>query len=182
MPPGLDWRAQCAVQDIIAWVRGNFQKLLSKGGGLYVFTDTQLLRFYWHSLFGRPSGDIFFVLAFLLAALLDRRPPGAQSFCFSFLPAAFGNWRPPGAPSFVARRKIGEKGVPKGSKAALWNLAFIRGFGGETCGLFYEFARVQLTRFRPARGVCKHTASTDSIVLHVMQRNCWNLKNNQPDL
>ena len=56
MPPGLDWRARCAVQDIIAWVRGNFQKLLSKGGGLYVFTDTQLLRFYWHSLFGRPSG------------------------------------------------------------------------------------------------------------------------------
>ena len=26
------------------------------------------------------------------------------------------------------------------------------------------------------------TVSTDSIVLHVMQRNCWNLKNNQPDL
>ena len=25
----------------------------------------------------------------------------------------------------------------------------IRGFGGETCGLFYVFARVQLTRFRP---------------------------------
>ena len=28
---------------------------------------------------------------------------------------------------------------------------FIRGFGGETCGLFYVCARVQLTRFRPAR-------------------------------
>ena len=35
--------------------------------------------------------------------------------------------RPPVAPSFVARRKIGEKGVPKGSKAALWNLAFYTG-------------------------------------------------------
>ena len=34
-------------------------------------------------------------------------------------------------------------------KAALWNLAFIRGFGGETCLVFYEFALVQLTRFRP---------------------------------
>ena len=71
--------------------------------------------------------------------------------------------------------------MPKGSKAALWNLAFIRGFGGETCGLCYVFARVQFTRFRPARGVLR-TVSTDSIVLHVMQRNCWNLKNNQPDL
>ena len=46
---------------------------------------------------------------------------------FSFLPDALGNWRPPVAPSFVARRKIGEKGVPKGSKAALWILAFYTG-------------------------------------------------------
>ena len=28
---------------------------------------------------------------------------------------------------------------------------FIRGFGGETCGLFYVCALVQLTRFRPRR-------------------------------
>ena len=54
-------------------------------------------------------------------------PPGGVILRFSFLPAAFGNWRPPVAPSFVARRKIGEKGVPKGSKAALWNLAFNTG-------------------------------------------------------
>ena len=46
----------------------------------------------------------------------------------------------------------------------------------------YVFAVMQFTRFRPVRGVCKHTASTDSIVLHVMQRNCWHLENNQPDL
>ena len=59
---------------------------------------------------------------------------GTPSFVARFLPAALGNRRPPVAPSFVARRKIGEKGVPKGSKAALWILAFIRGFGGETCG------------------------------------------------
>ena len=31
-----------------------------------------------------PFGDIFFVLAFLLAALLDRRPPGAISFAVRF--------------------------------------------------------------------------------------------------
>ena len=44
-------------------------------------------------------------------------------------------------------------------KAALWNLAFIRGLGGETCGRptnfpqgdFLRARRVQLTRFRPVR-------------------------------
>ena len=38
--------------------------------------------------------------------------------------------QPPAAPSFVARRKIEEKDTPKGSEAALWNLAFIRGKEG----------------------------------------------------
>ena len=37
---------------------------------------------------------------------------------------------------------------------------------------------MQFTRFRPARGVFR-AVSTDSIVLLVMQRNCWNLKNNR---
>ena len=45
----------------------------------------------------------------------------------------------------------------------------------------YVFARVQLTRFRPARGVLR-TVSTDSIVLHVVRRNRWHFKNNRPDL
>ena len=87
------------------------------------------LRFYRHSLFETTFGDIFFVLAFLLAALLDRRPPVA--------------------PSFVARRKIGEKGVPKGSKAALWILAFYTGVRRGDVRASYEFAQMQLTRFRP---------------------------------
>ena len=66
-------------------------------------------------------------------------------------------------------------------------------------------ARVQLTRFRPARrraggvrftrlrrkarhhlfsaiSLPKALLPPDSIVLHVMQRNCWHLENNQPDL
>ena len=34
---------------------------------------------------------------------------------------------------------------------------------------FYVFALVQLTRFRPVRGVLR-TASTDSIVLHALRR------------
>ncbi len=82
----------------------------------------------------------------------------------------FRRQRPPGAPSFVARRKIGEKGVPKGSKAALWNLCFYTGVRRGDVRRLYEFARVQLTRFRPVRGVLR-TASTDSIVLLQLQAN-----------
>ena len=45
----------------------------------------------------------------------------------------------------------------------------------------YEFALVQFTRFRPVRGVLR-TASTDSIVLHVVRRNRWHFKNNRRNL
>ena len=55
----------------------------------------------------RLSGDFFCVLRVYQPRCLSRRPPGA--------------------PSFVARRKIEEKGVPKGSEAALWILAFNTG-------------------------------------------------------
>ena len=70
---------------------------------------------------------------------------------FTFLPTFPLIQRPSGTPSFVARRKIGEKGVPKGSKAALWILAFYTGVWRGDVRASYEFARVQLTRFRPAR-------------------------------
>ena len=46
----------------------------------------------------------------------------------------------------------------------------------------YVFALVQLTRFRPVRGVCKHTVSTDSVVLLQLRRIRWHLENNRPDL
>ena len=46
---------------------------------------------------------------------------------------------------------------------------------------FYVFAVMQLTRFRPVRGVLR-TVSTDSIVLHVVRRNRWHFKNNQLNL
>ena len=82
---------------------------------------------------------------------------------------------------------------------------FIRGFGGETCGLFYVCAQVQLTRFRPARrragGVrftrlrrkAKHHLFSaislpkallppDSIVLLQLRQKRWHLMNNLPDL
>ena len=77
--------------------------------------------------------------------------------------------------------RYGRKTNQRAPKPPFGFWLFIRGFGGETCLPDYVFARVQLTRFRPARGVLR-TVSTDSIVLHVMQRNCWNLKNNQPNL
>ena len=40
-----------------------FPEVIVEGGGLYVFTDTliKLLRFYWHSLYGRPSGGVVFL-------------------------------------------------------------------------------------------------------------------------
>ena len=45
----------------------------------------------------------------------------------------------------------------------------------------YEFAVMQLTRFRPVRGVLR-TVSTDSCVLRHVRQKRWHLKNNQPNL
>ena len=60
----------------------------------------------------------------LLAAMLDRRSPTAPSFVVRFLPTSLLNQRPPVAPSFVARRKIGEKGVPRRRKLHILRFAF----------------------------------------------------------
>ena len=54
-------------------------------------------------------------------------------------------------------------------KAALWNLAFYTGVWRGDVRAPYEFAVMQLTRFRPVRGVLR-TASTDSCVLHHVRR------------
>ena len=147
------------------------------------------MRFYGHFLFGRPFGGAIVLFCVFTGILFSVRPPVA--------------------PSFVARRKIGEKGVPRRRKLHIlrfafrgkssvvpllllsppnplrWALAgapvpkppfgfwlFIRGFGGETCLPDYVFARVQLTRFRPVRGVLR-TVSTDSCLLHVVRRKRW---------
>ena len=45
----------------------------------------------------------------------------------------------------------------------------------------YEFAQMQLTRFRPVRGVLR-TASTDSRVLLALRRKRWHLINYRPNL
>ena len=83
-------------------------------------------------------------------------------------------------PPFCVDRK-GGKSNQRAPKPPFGIWLFIRGLGGETCLPDYVFAQMQLTRFRPVRGVLR-TASTDSIVLHVMQRNCWNQKNNRRNL
>ena len=62
--------------------------------------------------------------------------------------------------------------MPKGSKAALWILAFYTGVRRGDVRRPYEFALVQLTRFRPVRGVLR-TASTDSIVLLQLRQKRW---------
>ena len=75
----------------------------------------------------RTPWAISFCFSFLPTSLLILRTPWAISFCFSFLPTSLLFLRTPWAISFVARRKIWQKGVPKGSKAALWILAFLYG-------------------------------------------------------
>ena len=66
----------------------------------------------------------------------------------------------------LVKKDSGERHA-KGLQSRPLETAFIRGFGGETCVLFYVFAQVQFTRFRPVRGVRKRTASTDSCLLRV---------------
>ena len=91
-----------------------------------------VLRFYRHSLFGRPSGGrIRFVFRFYRHSLFGR---------------------PSGGPLSVLTER-GERATKGLQSRPLESGFFIRGFGGETCGLFYVCARVQLTRFRPVRGV-----------------------------
>ena len=72
-----------------------------------------------------------------------------------------------------------EKDTPKGSKAALWNLAFIRGLGGETCGRPTNSPGCNLRDLGPSVACGKHTVSTDSIVLHELRQKRWHLKNNR---
>ena len=75
---------------------------------------------------GPPGGAI--VLFFVFTGILfSVGPPGGAIVLFFVFTGILFSVGPSGTPSFVARRKIGEKGVPKGSKAALWILAFYTG-------------------------------------------------------
>ena len=71
---------------------------------------------------------------------------------------------------FLLVKKDGGERHAKGLRSRpLESGFFIRGLGGETCLPDYVFARVQLTRFRPVRGVLR-TASTDSCLLHRLRQ------------
>ena len=121
-----------------------------------------------------------FRCTFLPAALLYRRPPGRNLSVFRiYRHSLFG--RPSGGHIFLCVKKDMEERHAKGLQSRPLESCFYTGAWRGDVRASYEFALVQLTRFRPVRGVLR-TASTDSIVLHVMQRNCWNLKNNQTDL
>ena len=71
------------------------------------------LRFYWHSLFGRPFGDSIFLLV---------------------------------------KKDRGERHA-KGLQSRPLESCFYTGVRRGDVPASYEFARVQLTRFRPVRGV-----------------------------
>ena len=129
---------------------------------------------------------------------------GGRTFCFLRFSLYSRFKTTSGGPLSVLTER-GERATKGLQSRPLETGFFIRGFGGETCGLFYVCARVQLTRFRPARrragGVrftrlrrkAKHHLFSaislpkallppDSMVLHELRRKRWHLKNNQPDL
>ena len=74
-----------------------------------------------------PPGGVVFLFCVFTGIVFSVGPPGGVVFLFYVFTGILFSVGPPGAPSFVARRKIGEKGVSKGSKAALWILAFHTG-------------------------------------------------------
>ena len=73
-------------------------------------------------------------------------PFGDSIFRCTFLPTSLLNQRPPVAPSFVARRKIGEKGVPRGLRPPLDPRGNVLGHTDVLCA--NRLAMVHLTRLR----------------------------------
>ena len=128
-----------------------------------------------------PSGGAIVLFLVFTGILFSVGPPGAISCFLRFhMPLYFTrDLRWPYLSLFEER--YGRKSNQRAPKPPFGFWLFIRGFGGETCVVYYEFARVQLTRFRPVRGVLR-TASTDSVVLLQLRRIRWHLRNNQPNL
>ena len=119
----------------------------------------------------------------LPTALLVRRPPVAVYFFtihstyalrgrslfvsrFSHRPAFL---RPSGGHIFLCVKKDMEERHAKGLQSRPLESCFYTGVWRGDVRRPYEFALVQLTRFRPVRGVLR-TASTDSIVLRLVRR------------
>ena len=102
------------------------------------------LRFYRHSLFGRPSGDA--IVLFLVFTFLSTNPTPFGDSIF-----------------LLVKKDRGERHA-KGLQSRPLESCFYTGVRRGDVRTSYEFAVMQLTRFRPVRGVLR-TASTDSIVL-----------------
>ena len=97
---------------------------------------------------GRPFGDPIFRCTTKDRG--ERRASSSQaphpSFCLSG--QKLSRSAAPPLPTKPTSLGFGGAPVPK-PPFGFW--LFIRGLGGETCGLFYEFAVMQFTRFRPVR-------------------------------
>ena len=89
---------------------------------------------------------------------------------------------PSGGHIFLCLKKDMEERQTKGLQSRPLESCFYTGVRRGDVPTLYVFAVMQLTRFRPARGVCKHTVSTDSVVLLQLRRIRWHLRNNQPNL
>ena len=79
---------------------------------------------------------------------------------------------------FLCVKKDMEERHAKGLQSRPLESCFYTGVWRGDVRRYYVCARVQLTRFRPVRGVLR-TASTDSCLLHVVRRKRWHLKNNR---
>ena len=74
-----------------------------------------------------------------------------------------------GGDIFLCLKKDIEERQTKGLQSRPLDSGFYTGVRRGDVRASYEFARVQLTRFRPVRGVLR-TVSTDSCVLHELRR------------
>ena len=114
-------------------------------------------------------GGIEFRVCVFTGILFSVGPPGAISFAVRFFTNLSTKPTTSGGHIFLCLKKDMEERQTKGLQSRPLESCFYTGVRRGDVRASYEFARVQLTRFRPVRGVLR-TASTDSIVLLVVRR------------
>ena len=117
---------------------------------------------------GPPGGAIVLFLVFTGRAR-QLATSGGRYF-FTIHSSLFTQLTPFGDSIFLLVKKDRGERHAKGLQSRPLESCFYTGVRRGDVRASYEFARVQLTRFRPVRGVLR-TASTDSCVLHVVRRN-----------
>ena len=95
------------------------------------------------------SGGHVFLFCVFTGIVFSVGPPGGVIFLFCVFMGILLSVGPPGAPSFVARRKIGEKGVPRGLRPPLDPRGNVLGHSDVLCA--YLLATVHLTRLSRLR-------------------------------